>query len=507
MSIPSHLRKVLDCFLQGYGVQRLPLICFIVAVLTVFARMPYVLSPGMSTDSYAYLQGWPTLEQLAGQGRFGQYLVLQVLGWFAVDPLAFATVLQGVGVAVFAFCSPLLFSSFASAQQIRVAPLCIAALFVTLHPYSAEILTFSEASFTALLASAIGISAAFLTSRYPRWSWLAGLSLVAALSMYQLLVNYIGLMVLFGFFQTYLRVGSVGRSAWKEYAPLLRVAMVTAGAIFAYLLLHKTLVAVLAAAEVGRASLLSLDKITARFNEFQSLGSFLWERPLLVTYGPVSKMLLWGMAGGGWALLVMRLLHRPKLEVSVPLIAVLLVPLASIGIVAVGSVWWPAPRVLGGVVVAWAMGVYWLAWFLNGKLGRLMVAATGCVLLLGFTAVGHRVHSDQLQLNAMDRLLAQRVYTELITLEGFNDQSPVVVVNRRLSWAHPLTLPTAWMDLNLTAFADKRAIGGLLQMSNGRTLNVVPATSADNEECANQPSWPDRDFATLRTTGEVLVCL
>ncbi|WP_313457067.1 glucosyltransferase domain-containing protein [Stenotrophomonas sp.] len=507
MSISSDVRNVRDRFLQEDGTQRLLLVCTIVVVVTVFARLPFVLSPGMSTDSYAYLQGWPTLEQLASQGRFGQYLVFQLLGGLAVDPLAFATVLQGAGIASFAFCSPLLFSAFASAEQNRVVPLCLAALFVTLHPYSAEILTFSEASFTALLASATGISAAFLTSRHPRWWWLAGLLLVAALSMYQLLVNYIGLMVLFGFLQTYLRVGTVGRPAWKEYTPLLRVVMVTAGAVVAYLLLHKVVVTVLAITEVGRASVLPLNRLGARFNEFWSLGGFLWERPLLVTYGAASKLLLWGMAGGGWVVLVMRLLRRPGLAMSAPVIAVLLIPLASIGVVAVGTVWWPAPRVLGGVVVAWAMGVYWLAWFLNGRLGRLLVAGTGCALLLGFIAVGHRVHSDQLQLNAMDRLLAQRVYAELITLEGFNDQSPIVVVNRRLSWAHPLTLATAWMDLNLTAFADKRAIGGLLQMSNGRTLNVVPATSADYEQCGTQSAWPDRDFATIRAAGDVLVCL
>lgn len=507
MSTAWHVRNARDFFLRDGGSQRLLLACIIVAVITVFARLPFVLSPGMSTDSYAYLQGWPTLEQLASQGRFGQYLVFQVLGWLAVDPHAFATMLQGVGIILFAFCSPLLFSTFASAEQNRLVSLCLAALVVTLHPYSAEILTFSEASFTALLASTTGICAAFLTSKQPRWWWLAGLMLVVALSMYQLLVNYIGLMVLFGFLQTYLRVGSVGRVAWTEYMPLLRVLMVTAGAVVAYLLLHKIVVTALAIAEVGRASFLPLDRLGARFNEVQSLAGFLWERPLLVSYGTASKLLLWGMAGGGWVLLVLRLLRRPRLAMTAPVIAVLLIPLISIGIVAVGAVWWPAPRVLGGVVVVWAMGVYWLAWFLNGRLGRPLVAGTGCTLLLGFIAVGHRIHGDQLQLNAMDRLLAQRVYAELITLNGFNDQTPVVVVNRRLSWAHPLTLPTAWMDLNLTAFADKRAIGGLLQISNGRTLNVVPATPADNEQCAAQSAWPDHDFATVRAVGDVLVCL
>lgn len=507
MSILSHAHNVRDRVLEGGSAQRLLVACTVVVVLTVFARLPFVLTPGMSTDSYAYLQGWPTLDQLASQGRFGQYLVFQAFGWLAVDPLAFATLLQGVGIAVFAFCSPLLFSAFASAEQNRLVPVCLAALVVNLHPYSAEILTFSEASFTALLASAMGISAAFLVSKRPRWWCVAGILLVAALSMYQLLVNYIGLMVLFGFLQTYLRVGSVSRSAWAEYKPLLRLVMVTSAAVVLYALLHKAVVVTLGITEVGRASILPFDRLWARFNEFQSLAGFLWERPLLVTYGAAAKLLLWGMAGAGWLLLVIRLMRRPRLGMLASVIAVLLIPLASVGVVAVGAVWWPAPRVLGGVVAAWAMGVYWLAWYLNGKLGRVLVVGAGGALLLAFTAVGHRIHSDQQQLNALDRLLAQRVYAELILLNGFNDQTPVVVVNRRLSWAHPLTLSTAWMDLNLTAFADKRAISGLLQMSNGRTLNIVPAAAADNEQCAAQPAWPDRDFATVRAAGDVLVCI
>ncbi|RTQ87531.1 hypothetical protein [Stenotrophomonas maltophilia] len=117
------------------------------------------------------------------------------------------------------------------------------------------------------------------------------------------------------------------------------------------------------------------------------------------------------------------------------------------------------------------------------------------------------MHSDQLQLNAFDRLLAQRIYGEMIRAPGYTDRTPVAVVNRRLSWAHPMSLATAWMDLNLTAFADKRALKGLLELSNGRTLNQVPAEPADIEECAEHPAWPDPGFVLKRPEGGILVCI
>ncbi len=507
MNIAARVAGLLARLLPTPGIRRLFVACTVVTVLTLLARMPFVLAPGMSTDSYAYLDGWPTFEQLAGQGRFGQFLVFKLFGALAIDPLAFATLLQGVGLAVFAFTAPLLFAGFASPEQNRLIPICLAGLVVTLHPYAAEILTFSEASFTALLATAMGIASIFIVARRARWWWLASVMLIVALSMYQVLINYAALMILFGFLQIYLRVGRFRGAVREEYRPLLRSCLVLVGSVLAYLILHKALVALTGATEVSRAGLLPIGNVGARLHDIEALGGFLWDRSLLVTYGTAAKALLWGMAIAGWAFLLVRLLARPSAGVVLPLVVVALVPVAALGVVSVAAVWWPAPRVLGGIVAVWAMGVYWFAWFVNGRLGRLLVLAAAAMLLVGFTAVGHRVHSDQLQLNAFDRLLAQRVYDELIRLDTYNDQTPVVVVNRRLSWSHPLPLASAWMDLNLTAFADKRAIKGLLQLSNGRTLHVVLPDPADTRQCEALPAWPDTGFAVARSSGDVLVCL
>ena len=75
------------------GRYRLLMACAITAMVTVLARLPFIVAPGMSTDSYAYLDGWPTWEQFAGQGRFGLYLVFSLFEALAIDPRTFGTLL------------------------------------------------------------------------------------------------------------------------------------------------------------------------------------------------------------------------------------------------------------------------------------------------------------------------------------------------------------------------------------------------------------------------------
>lgn len=506
MNTTSRITQLIDDFLGSRAIHKVLVASAIVTLVVLLGRLPFILSPGLSTDSYAYLDGWPTLEQLAGQGRFGQFLVFKMFGALAIDPLTFATLLQGLGIASFAMSTPLVFAAFSSDQQLRVLPLCVGGLVLALHPYMAELLTFSEASFTALLATAIGIAAIFLVARRSRLWWVSVAMLVAGLSLYQLLINFAGLMILFGVVVTYLRVGSAARPSWVHYRPLLVAAGVVTMALVIYLVLHKLIVTSLGISEVGRASFISPDQLGTRIRDLRALSVFLWERSLLVNYGTAAKFLLWTMALSGWLIASIVLLARRRTDACVPLLAMGLIPLAGLGVVAVGAVWWPAPRILGGIVLVWAMGIYWLAWFARGNLGRVLVAAGAGVLLLAFVAVGHRVHSDQAQLNGFDRLLAQRIYSRLAQVQGYTEQTPVVVVNTRLKWAHPLPLATAYMDLNLTAFADKRAVKGLLELSNGRKLQVVIPEAADVEFCNISASWPDPGFASMQQ-GRAIVCL
>ncbi len=486
--------------------RRLYAACVLVATMTLLARLPFIVAPGLSTDSYAYLEGWPTWEQFAGQGRFGLYLVFRLFEAFAIDPRTFGTLLQGVGIAVFGLSAPLLFAAFSSESQTRILPLSIAGLVVTLHPYAAEMLTFSEASFTASVAASMGIVAIFVVARSPARWWISALLLMGALSIYQLLVNYACLMILFGALKVYLRTGKEARWTFAPYRTVALAIGVLALSLVIYLVLQKSIIAALDIKQVGRAAFLPLDRLGTRLDELRTLTGFLWSRPLLVEYGTAASVLLWLLALGGWGALAAFVTLRGRQHALLPLVIMALVPMAGIGVVTVGAVWWPVPRILGGVVVVWAMGIYWLAWLARTGSARVMVCVAGGVLLLSMAAVGHRVHSDQKQLNIYDRALAQRVYTGLTEVPGFSDETPVTVVNTRLKWAHPLRLATAYMDLNLTAFADKVALKGVLELSNGRRLNVVPASEEDVQHCENAASWPQPGFATLHE-GKARVCL
>lgn len=488
------------------GRYRLLMACAITAMVTVLARLPFIVAPGMSTDSYAYLDGWPTWEQFAGQGRFGLYLVFSLFEALAIDPRTFGTLLQGLGIALFGFSAPLMFAAFSAQNQIRLLPLCLGGLVVTLHPYAAEMLTFAEASFTASVAAALGVVAIFVVARRPdRW-WLSSLLLVAALSIYQLLVNYACLMILFGAIKIYLRTEKDARWTLAPYRRVILAIAVLGLSLVIYLALQKSILATLGIQQVGRAAFLPLDGVGARLGDLKTLTGFLWSRPLLVDYGVAARALLWLLALGGWVGVALSAVRRDAAHALLPLAVMALVPLAGIGVVAVGAVWWPVPRILGGVVVVWAMGIYWLAWLATGRTIRMLVGVAGGVLLLSMAAVGHRVHSDQKQLNVYDRALAQRVYTGLTQLDGYTDDTPTVIVNTRLMWAHPLRLATAYMDLNLTAFADKVALKGLLELSNGRRLQVVPPSEDDVRRCKDAPAWPEPGFATLRE-GKARVCL
>lgn len=488
------------------GARRLQVACVLVAVVTLLARIPFIVNPGMSTDSYAYLDGWPTWEQFAAQGRFGLYMVFRLFEAFAVDPRTFGTLLQGLGIAVFGLSAPLLFAAFSVDRQIRILPLCIGGLVVTLHPYAAEMLTFSEASFTASVAAAMGIVAIFLVARRPERWWLSVLLLVGALSIYQLLVNYACLLILFGALKIHLRTEKEARWSLAPYRGVMLAIGVLALSLLIYLVLQKAILAALDIKQVGRAAFLPLDRVGTRIDDLRTLTAFLWSRPLLVEYGGAARALLWLMVSAGWSAFAVYTIGRFRSRAVLPIIVMALVPLAGIGVVTVGAVWWPVPRILGGIVVVWAMGIYWLAWLATGRSARVLVAIAAGMLLLSMAAVGHRVHSDQKQLNVYDRALAQRVYTALSEVPGYTDETTITLVNTRLRWAHPLRLATAYMDLNLTAFADKVAHKGLLELSNGRRLNVVPANEEDVRYCERSPSWPQPGFVTLQD-GRARVCL
>ncbi|MDF2817273.1 MAG: hypothetical protein K0S73_1213 [Stenotrophomonas rhizophila] len=486
---------------------RLLQVCIIVTFVTLFARLPFVVQHGLSIDSYFYVRGFPTMSQLFGQGRFGQYTVFKAGEAIGFNALTFGTLLQGVGLACFAATVPLVFTAFDRIGLVSRTGLVLTSLMVTLHPYSAEILSFSEASFTAQLATAMGIGATFLAARRPdRW-WLSTILLVLALSMYQLLLNYIALMLLFGAIQLLVRERGAALREWQRYREFLAPVLMTVVGLAVYMVLYKIVIASFGLHKDSRSQLLALDMIASRFAELTQLSDFLWTRPYIVEDAPVASALMWAAAVLGWAAFVVWVVVKRPRQALVCLPLTALIPLAGIGVIAVGQAWWPVPRVLGGIVVVWSMGVYWLFYLFRGRWEQWAIGVPVGVSLLGAAAIGHRIHSDQMLVNGYDKLLAAEIYHSLNEHPEFNDQTRIAIVNRNMRWAHPAPLPTAFMDLNMTAFALTGSQQGILRMTTGHPLTTVEPTPEHIKVCDSIPFWPSKGYTAITPSGDAVVCL
>ncbi|WP_185830040.1 MULTISPECIES: glucosyltransferase domain-containing protein [Stenotrophomonas] len=486
---------------------RLLQVCAAVAVITVFARLPFVVQHGLSIDSYFYVRGFPTMEQLFGQGRFGQYMVFMAGESLGFNALTFGTLLQGVGLLCFAAAAPLMFTAFDRKGEVSRTGLILSSLLITLHPYSAEILSFSEASFTAQLATAMGIGATFLVARNPRRWWVGAILLLLALSMYQLLLNYVALMLLFGMIQVLLQDRDGRLLDWRRYPDVVGTFLMLAVGFVFYMISYKLVIAAYGMNETTRSQLLPLAMIGQRLDELKALSGFLWTRPYIVQDAPVAAMLMWIASALGWlSLLVWVLIKRPRGAVACLLLAAL-VPVAGIGVIAAGKAWWPVPRVLGGIVAIWGMGVYWLFYVFRRRWQLWSIAIPVGVSLLGAAAIGHRIHSDQMLVNGYDKVLAAAIYDSLNKHPEFSDSTKIAIVNRNMRWAHPSPLPTAYMDLNMTAFALTGSQQGVLRMTTGHELTTIEPEADHIKLCDTLPSWPKAGFSTITSSGIAVVCL
>jgi hypothetical protein len=482
-------------------------ICAAVAIICILARLPFLVAPGLSVDSYINFDGWPAKERFLSQGRFGQFLLLRAMQGIGVDPETSATLFQGVGFACFAFVAPLFFAAFDRPGQTRAFAIVLPALLLVLHPFQAEILTFSEASFTALIAIATGIAAIFITARAPQLWWLGMALMVAALSTYQLVLNYVGIMLLLGLTRAGMDAEGDGAARWRVYRPSVASAIMVAASVILYLILNAMFISVFDLQMDQRGQLMPVSEWATRVDEVAALGRWLYACPLLVPTATAVATAFWAMVIGGWLVACWLLIRRWNRETPIALALVLLGPLVGLGVVLVGTTWWPAPRVLGGLVAFFAAGIFWLCLHARSAATRVGVGLLAGLVLVSSIAIGHRIHNDQVRLNAYDAFLAGQIMASLRGVDGFTEQMPIAVVNTKMRWTHGVALATTWKDMNISVFHIADAVPARMTLTTGRKLNFRRASGEDVAACAKAPAWPDAGFVSKQADGSALVCL
>jgi hypothetical protein len=183
--------------------------------------------------------------------------------------------------------------------------------------------------------------------------------------------------------------------------------------------------------------------------------------------------------------------------------ALLLAVAATVGLVALLAVYWPSPRLVSQVGL-FAAGMLALGAAARPRLTT-PLAAAAALAALGFVFVDNRIVADQIRLNRIEQLLANRVIARLEQSEGFADVRSVVIASRRLRL---LDRVRSTHDLNVSPFFHRWSRQAVLNLVGG--FDFEPPSderlAAVEAECERLPKWPHRD--SIRIDGrEAVVCL
>lgn len=464
------------------------------ALIVVFARLPFILEPSLSLDDYKYLTTLPPKDLLISQGRFG---------WLVVERLAYFFGLSGpywyVHATIFGLVSLAAVGVFTARVAFKLEhgngslSIVIVAVMFALHPYHAEIITFREAfPFYALAMLLVSVGINILVAKTGFESLLLGtMFLLVALSINQLALNLVAVV-----FLTRALISTLsGDRIWDEGAA--RLALSSACAALTIITCIFVASQVYGVELESRAQILDYSRVSQRLSEVVSVASDLIQFKLLYPIPILSALLAFLCLVG-----VVRLLSRAKTwsARAVMIVLILVLPFASIGVVAAGTVFWAPPRTMVGFVFVTA---FLLAFSVHGLHGRLR-AFSSCIsvlIALAFIGIGDTVALDQSRINQRDQATA-------IAIAARVDKLSLQKIAFVGTWRHELGLRTRVGDISLSAFAISWARGPAMLEYTGRIWEIVEPNNVNllREACNGLPVWPHEDSVNAR--GDLaLICL
>lgn len=373
----------------------------------------------------------------------------------------------------------------------------VIAVFVNLHPYTAEIFTFRDAVFYAIFANALALGGVALFMSRPSWGAAIAAAFMISIGVgaYQLALNYIAVALLMG---TAFRLACTepDRSLVDRLRLPVAAGLVVTASMPLYFLINMAGVefAGLFYGEISnydsRSGFVSMSDISVRapilFNEYLNMFSPI--DPLTSDW--VEKLAL---IGGGLtvAAALWFMLSRGKVASSALfLVALFGASVCVIGVAGVAGLLWLVPRVLSAISVLWA-GIGAIAIVLAaGTPARYLVVSWVTVLGIAYVGATNAIFFDQARINRWDRDVVSRMVDRLEESEGFSEVRRVAVIGVGHPYAQPV--PMQWADMNLPA----------LNVGWTRTPAINEITgynfqSATNEEvqvainaCVEKPHWP-----------------
>ncbi len=378
----------------------------------------------------------------------------------------------------------------------------IVVLLTVLHPYQAEVFSFRMT--TLFLAIPLALSFwAILECTRSRASWLLSLTaVICSLAIYQVVINYIAMALLFSVVFHAARVGDAPARFWRDLRSrciLVGTGMVVYGAL------------TLAISRMSgitferRGTLVSLDEIVPRLQSAMTLANvmFLRTEPVLPVATKVLILLLLGLS----VVFILCFDRRsaPSRTLALTLAIIGGVPLC-IGTVLVLGSWWPVPRVLAQTGMFWG-GMFAVVYCWARPAGQRVLIAGLVVIVFSFVGINNVIFSDQLRMNARDLNKANRIVARIESLPKFDQIEGVVVIGG--FWAYPSRIQTIQGNLNASALSVPWSRVAVLNEATGYRFPLSPPPAAVQKAsayCKTSPKWPAAE-SVVRLDSIAVVCL
>jgi hypothetical protein len=467
--------------------------------LCLLARWQALL-PGYSSDDFSVLQAQSfSLPQAISQGR----------------PLAFVcqAALAGLGVPVpqaSVLCSVLLMIALAATGiavcrlwgiRDRYAECTVAVLFIMLHPYQAEVFTFRITPVFLAIPLALSFAALLTCTLSVRHWWLALAAIVCSLSIYQVVMNYIAMALLF---RVVFHLAGAGDRSPRFWRTLRSQLMLVCASIAVFVVLSTATSRIAGIAISTRGALIGFHEVGTRILlvATELRGMFVSSDPVI----PLAPKLLMLALLAVMALYVIGLERKaaPGRARAFALAVAGGVPLC-IGVVAVLQSWWPVPRVLAQTGMFWG-GMFALVCHFAPPAGRRILFAGLSVILFSFIGLNGVIFSDQLRMNMRDIERANRVVARIEALPGFDQIRGVVIGGG--SGANLSPVRTTHGDMNISAFSVAWSKVPILNEVSGYRFQEAPGdvTQKANAYCQGSAKWPAPE-SVIRMGSFAVVCL
>lgn len=480
---------------------RAALIAFLLAIV---ARFPAFL-PGYAVDDYTFVnQGLPHwFDPVAAMnGRALGYTLYAGLARLGAEP-------PRAGVLyVLLLTAALIVTGLAACRLWKISgfgPTLLVLGFVALHPYQVEMFTFRTATVVAAIPLILGMAAILVCSR-SKTNWFAALLLLTfAISIYQVVLSYLALLLVFSAAFAFTDSRDTLRGRMRTLGAQAALMAAAVAAYFAWTLLVSRVSGV---ALGDRTSLVGFDGIGPRLVDFAAAV-----RRLVFLSEPVlplaTKLILMAAFAFGFAACAWDAFHRKRQPSRRYLLAMLAAGAAGaplcLGIGLVLCEFSLSPRAIAQTSL-YVAGLFALLYLASSPPVRRVLTAATALAFFSFIGLNEQVLTDQLRLNERDRAEANRIVMRLELLPEFRQIRTVVLAGG--SPFYPAHIRSAQADMNVSArFADWSKVG-LLNEATGYAFQEPAAADKSQawEMCRTRERWPAG--GSVGMVGDVaVVCL